>query len=76
MIEYTNECCGPCPMGCLGAYCRNRNVPHYYCDECGAEVESINDLYGGICSSCKEDELNEVWESLSIWEKESLLERI
>jgi len=74
MVKYTNECCGPCPMGCIG--CGNRNVPHYYCDDCGAEVESSDDLYNGICRSCKEAELNEFWDSLGIDEKENLLERI
>lgn len=39
MIKYENECVG-CPpeMGCMGNACPNRNVPHYYCDECGEEI--------------------------------------
>lgn len=39
MIKYKNECVH-CPkeMGCMGDCCPNRNVPHYYCDECGEEI--------------------------------------
>ena len=40
MIRYEDECVG-CPpeMGCLGSICPNRNVPHYFCDYCGEEVD-------------------------------------
>lgn len=46
-IKYEDECVG-CPpeMGCLGSACRNRNVPHYYCDgeDCGEEFHP-SELY-------------------------------
>ena len=40
MISYEDECvCCPPEIGCLGSVCPNRNVPHYYCDECGMEFD-------------------------------------
>lgn len=61
MIKYENECVG-CPkeMGCMGDACPNRNVPHYYCDECGEEIVeglSYRDYYttdgsDHLCKDC------------------------
>lgn len=41
MVKYENECMGCTSIGlhCIGSSCRNRNVPHFYCDECGEEEE-------------------------------------
>ena len=38
-VKYRNECVG-CPpgMGCMGDACPYKNVPVYYCDECGEEI--------------------------------------
>ena len=38
MIKYYDECVD-CPpeMGCVGRACRYRNIPHYFCDQCGEE---------------------------------------
>lgn len=53
MIKYENDCVG-CPDGvpCLGSSCPNKNVPHYYCDDCGNE----DDLYEfdgeQLCAEC------------------------
>lgn len=43
MVEYENEClgCVSLGIGCVGQCCPNRNVPYYYCDECG----DSDDLY-------------------------------
>lgn len=53
MIEYENECIG-CPpeMGCMGDACRNRNVPHYYCDECGEEDTLYKFNGEELCVDC------------------------
>lgn len=53
MREIENECVG-CPpnMGCLGSACPNRNVEHFYCDECKAEEKLYH--YDGkeLCIEC------------------------
>lgn len=61
MIEYENDCVG-CPpeMGCLGDACRNRNVPHYYCDECGNETTLYKFDDKELCIDCIKDLLDEV----------------
>lgn len=56
MIDYTNECVG-CPpeMGCLGPSCPNRNVPNYFCDECGDSCapSQLYDVDGRmLCAHC------------------------
>lgn len=53
MVKLENECVG-CPpnMGCLGDSCPYRNVPHFYCDECGEE-EVLYEFEGGeYCLDC------------------------
>ena len=61
MKRIENECVG-CPdgMGCLGVSCPNRNVPRFYCDNCGAE-ETLYEFEGGeFCIECIKDMLNVV----------------
>ena len=51
MVIVKDECVG-CPpeIGCYGSSCPYKNVPHYFCDECGEEITdnfdkiSIGDL--------------------------------
>lgn len=56
-VVLENECVG-CPpeRGCLGDACPNRNVAHYYCDKCDAEVDSSEELYEvdgeDLCECC------------------------
>ena len=56
MLKIENDCVG-CPpeRGCLGEACMYRNVPHYYCDECGDEFEP-EELYDYddtmVCTDC------------------------
>lgn len=56
--KFENECVG-CPpeLGCLGDVCSNRNVEHFYCDECGIEdtLYEINDKE--LCGLCVLGEL-------------------
>ena len=59
MIKYENDCVGCHPeMGCLGNACPNSNVPRYYCDRCGEEVDAYFDINGEmICDDCLHDVL-------------------
>lgn len=61
MVEYEDECVG-CPpnLGCLGSSCPNRNVPHYYCDECQDETKlyKFNDME--LCIDCIKEMLEVV----------------
>lgn len=53
MRKFTNECVG-CPkeIRCLGDVCPNKNVIHFYCDECGEEEMLY--CYDGeeLCQNC------------------------
>lgn len=56
MVKYENECVG-CPpdMGCMGLACKYRNVPHFFCDQCGEEMEAseLYDVDGEmLCADC------------------------
>lgn len=57
MVKYENECCDCATPNypCLGSKCPNRNVPHYYCDSCGDEVDQkeLYDYAGQeVCGDC------------------------
>ena len=62
MVKYENECVGCSTIfgNCLGKACPNRNVPRYYCDECGEE----DDLYDfddrQLCIECIKNLLDKV----------------
>ena len=66
-----DECVG-CPkeIGCLGEFCPNRNVPHYYCDDCEDEFEP-NELYmydgEMLCAECLLSKFEKVSESEKKW---------
>ena len=54
-----DECCGCAAPGypCLGSACPNRNVPHYFCDDCEDEFEPEELYYDDVtdeelCSHC------------------------
>ena len=59
MIRYENHCCDCAVPGypCLGSSCPNRNVPVYYCDRCGDEIDG--DIYDAdgeeLCEDCLKD---------------------
>lgn len=46
-----NECVS-CGLPCLGNSCPNRNVPHYYCDECKEESVLYDSEFGELCADC------------------------
>ncbi len=54
MIEITNDCVACDWPSCAG--CRLPETPHYYCDDCGMEVESYEELFGDngeeLCLDC------------------------
>ena len=54
MIEYENECvgCSTILHSCLGSACPNKNVPHYYCDECGEEDDLYDFDNRQLCIEC------------------------
>ena len=63
MVTYENECCDCAVPGypCLGSSCPNRHVKHYYCDECGDDVEKLYRFDGEeLCSDCIEKRLEVV----------------
>ena len=59
MIKLENECVG-CGLPCLGDSCPYRNVPHYYCDECGDETDIYEYEDEELCLSCIERRLKRV----------------
>ena len=71
MIKYENDCVG-CPpnMGCMGDACPYKNVPHYYCDECGEEIVDnpgyaeyyTTDCTDHLCKDCYEKALDYLYE--------------
>lgn len=64
MLKIEDRCVG-CPAGvpCLGAACPNRDIPVWYCDECGQELErwQLRRLNGNeLCFDCFGEE---AWDS-------------
>ena len=57
MVEFESHCVGCTSMGmrCVGDRCPNRDVPHYYCDECGDEL-TYDEIYDvdeeELCEFC------------------------
>lgn len=59
-IRYENECCD-CETDnypCRGIMCPLRSVPHFYCDHCGDEVETLYHFDDQeLCIDCIEKRL-------------------
>lgn len=57
--------CVDCPreMGCFGSSCPLKNVPHYYCDNCGDEAPLYRFNDSELCEYCVLAELKKVEES-------------
>ena len=53
MLKYEDHCVG-CSDGlpCLGSRCPNKNVPVYYCDECGEEMDEVYEDGDELCEEC------------------------
>lgn len=56
-IEDDCVCCG---LPCLGSSCPNKNVRHYYCDECGDETELYDFDGKELCLYCIKDKLHTI----------------
>lgn len=54
MTAYENDCCDCATESypCMGNACKNRNVPHYYCDECGDETKLYEFEGEDLCTNC------------------------
>lgn len=59
MTEYENECLG-CDVPYMGSHCPNRRVPHYYCDDCGEEIDIYEFEEEELCIDCIKDKLVKV----------------
>lgn len=66
MVKLENDCCG-CAVPaypCVGDSCPNRQVPHYYCDECGWEADGSDSIYyfdgQELCIECIKEKLEVV----------------
>ena len=59
MKKVVSMCCGCAndSYPCRGDHCPNRNVPTYYCDKCGGEIEGdVYDVDGeDLCEDCLKD---------------------
>ena len=54
-VRYEDQCVGCTSMGlpCQGSSCKNRNVPIWYCDECGDEGVDLYEVDGKeVCEYC------------------------
>lgn len=61
MITYEDECVS-CGLPCLGSSCPNRNVPHFYCDECEDEADLFEYDEEQLCIKCIEERLTKITE--------------
>lgn len=61
MKKIENDCVD-CGLPCLGNSCPYRNVPHYYCDRCGNEVDLYHFNDEELCLDCIEKSLEKVTE--------------
>lgn len=54
MIQYEDNCVGCTDIGlwCMGSACPNRNIPHYYCDNCNAEDTIYDTPNDELCIDC------------------------
>lgn len=59
MKQLENECVD-CGLPCLGNSCPNRNVPRFYCDECGDEAQLYDFDGEELCIDCIEKRLDKV----------------
>ena len=59
--------CVDCPreIGCFGSSCPLKNVPHYYCDECGDEGRLYYFNGQDLCRYCLLEKMEKVEESWS-----------
>jgi len=73
MLKLENQCVD-CGLPCIGNSCHYRNVPVYYCDECGSPEAKYKIEGTDVCEDCALKILNEIFNDLSIREKAELLD--
>lgn len=59
-VRYENQCvdCPPETVRCSKPYCRNWNVPIWFCDKCGEENVDLFEVDGKeVCIECALKEL-------------------
>lgn len=59
MIRLENECVD-CGLPCIGTLCIYKDVPHFYCDECGNEDDLFEFEGKELCISCIKERLTPV----------------
>jgi hypothetical protein len=59
MIKLENDCVG-CGLPCLGSQCKYREVPHFYCDECGDNADLYHFDGEQLCETCIINRLKKV----------------
>lgn len=65
MVEVKNECCDCAAPGypCVGNNCDLLHVEHYYCDNCGEEVDTLYKVDGNeLCEKCTLEQFEKVGE--------------
>lgn len=58
MVKIENDCvdCATDGFPCLRECCPYRNITHYYCDECGDDVDILWETEKGqLCLNCLAD---------------------
>ena len=63
MVTYQNHCldCKSIGLFCYGNSCVNRHVPHFYCDKCKQEVDTLHPYKEEQwCANCVLSDLGEV----------------
>lgn len=58
MVRYEDECVD-CGLPCTDI-CRYKNAPHWYCDDCGEEVQLYHYDDRELCLDCIENLLEKV----------------
>lgn len=70
------DMCVNCPreMGCLGNSCPYKNVAVDYCDQCGSDNAKYILDGDELCEDCVKEELQGIFDDLSISEKAEVLD--
>lgn len=72
MLKLENQCVD-CGLPCIGNSCRYRNVPVYYCDECGNDNACYSIDGEHYCEDCAKKYLKEVFDDLTLSEQAEVL---
>lgn len=73
MLKIENQCVD-CGLPCLGNSCVYRNVPVFYCDQCGDEGADYRIDREDYCEDCAKKYIQEVFDDLSFMEQAEALD--